>query len=89
MAKKIDPPYVQAIPKESSEKLIVTFINHATFLIQVDGVNILTDPVWSKRTSPFSFAGPKRVHPPGVEFENLPRIDLVVISHNHYDHMDS
>lgn len=87
--KEIDPPYAQAIPMASSEKLIITFVNHASFLIQVDGINILTDPIWSKRTSPFSFAGPSRVHPPGIEFENLPKIDLVLISHNHYDHMDS
>lgn len=79
-----------SIPKSAtSEKLSITFINHATFLIQVDGFNILTDPVWSTRASPVSFAGPKRVHPPGIEFENLPKIDIVVISHNHYDHMDA
>ena len=87
--KKIDPPYTQAIPVTSSEKLIATFVNHASFLIQVDGINILTDPIWSKRTSPLSFAGPSRVHPPGIDFLKLPKIDLVLISHNHYDHMDS
>lgn len=86
---KIDPPYPLATPLASSEKLIVTFVNHASFLIQVDGLNILTDPIWSKRASPFSFAGPKRVHPPGIAFEKLPKIDVVLISHNHYDHMDS
>lgn len=87
--KKIDPPYVQATPAPASEKLVLTFVNHASFLIQVDGLNILTDPVWSKRVSPFSFAGPARVHPPGIEFDKLPKIDIVLISHNHYDHMDS
>jgi L-ascorbate metabolism protein UlaG (beta-lactamase superfamily) len=87
--KKIDPPYTLAIPAQSSEKLIITFVNHASFLIQVDGLNILTDPVWSKRVSPLSFAGPSRVHPPGIEFDKLPKIDIVLISHNHYDHMDS
>ena len=66
----------------------VTFINHATLLIQVDGLNILTDPIWSKRCSPIPFAGPARYHPPGVSFEHLPPIDLVVLSHNHYDHFD-
>lgn len=86
---KIEPAYPQIIPAPSSENLIVTFVNHATFLIQVDGINILTDPIWSKRTSPISFAGPSRVHPPGIEFEKLPKIDVVLISHNHYDHMDS
>ena len=68
--------------------IVVTFINHATFLIQVDGVNILTDPVYSKRTSPVQWLGPKRVHAPGVALANLPPIDIVLISHNHYDHLD-
>lgn len=66
----------------------ITFINHSTFLIQVDGVNIITDPVWSERVSPFSFAGPKRMRPPGILFHDLPKIDLVLLSHNHYDHLD-
>jgi L-ascorbate metabolism protein UlaG (beta-lactamase superfamily) len=66
----------------------VTFVNHTTFLIQVDGVNILTDPVWSKRTSPFRWLGPKRVRPAGLRLEDLPRIDYVLLSHNHYDHLD-
>ncbi len=74
---------------ESNGKLRTTFINHATFLIQLNGLNILTDPIWSARTSPVSFAGPKRVHEPGVKFENLPKINVVFISHSHYDHMDS
>jgi L-ascorbate metabolism protein UlaG (beta-lactamase superfamily) len=66
----------------------ITFINHSTFLIQVDGVNIITDPVYSKRVSPFSWAGPKRMKLPGIRFEDLPRIDVVLLSHNHYDHLD-
>lgn len=66
----------------------VTHINHATVLIQVDGVNILTDPHWSYRASPVSWAGPKRVHAPGIAFNELPPIDVVLISHNHYDHFD-
>jgi L-ascorbate metabolism protein UlaG (beta-lactamase superfamily) len=69
-------------------KANITFINHSTFLLQFDQINILTDPVWSNRVSPVSWAGPKRVHEPGVKFEDLPRIDVVLISHNHYDHMD-
>lgn len=66
----------------------VTFVNHATFLIQLPGLNVLTDPVWSDRVSPFRFAGPRRVHAPGIAFADLPRIDLVLVSHNHYDHLD-
>ena len=69
-------------------ELRVTFVNHATVLIQFDGLNILTDPVWSERASPFSWAGPERHTPPGVRFEDLPPIDVVLVSHNHYDHLD-
>jgi L-ascorbate metabolism protein UlaG (beta-lactamase superfamily) len=68
--------------------LRVTFVNHSTVLVQMDGVNILTDPIWSERCSPVSFAGPRRVVPPGLRFEQLPPIDVVLLSHNHYDHMD-
>ena len=69
-------------------ELQVTFINHATVLLQMDGLNILTDPIWSDRCSPFTWAGPKRRRAPGIDFDALPKIDLVLISHNHYDHMD-
>jgi L-ascorbate metabolism protein UlaG (beta-lactamase superfamily) len=69
-------------------ELRVTFINHATTLIQLDGVNVLTDPIYSERASPVSFAGPRRARPPGIRFEDLPPIDAVLISHNHYDHLD-
>lgn len=69
-------------------ELRVTFVNHATVLVQMDGVNLLTDPIWSERASPVSFAGPRRVRPPGIRFEDLPPIDVVLISHNHYDHLD-
>ena len=58
-------------------------------MIQVDGLNILTDPIWSERASPVTFSGPKRIRPPGVAIEDLPEIDLIVVSHNHYDHMDT
>lgn len=68
--------------------LRVSFVGHVTLLLQTQGLNILTDPVWSDRASPFSWAGPKRVHPPGIRFEDLPPVDLVLISHNHYDHLD-
>jgi L-ascorbate metabolism protein UlaG (beta-lactamase superfamily) len=66
----------------------VTWIGHATLLIQVAGLNILTDPVWSERASPLSFVGPKRVTPPAITLNDLPKIDVVLISHNHYDHLD-
>lgn len=68
--------------------LRVTWINHATLLLQTEKVNILTDPIWSDRCSPVAFAGPKRHHAPGIRFEDLPPIDVVLLSHNHYDHMD-
>lgn len=68
--------------------LRVTFVNHATVLLQTEGLNLLTDPVWSKRVSPVSFAGPRRHRAPGIRFEDLPRIDAILLSHNHYDHLD-
>lgn len=84
-----DVPYGQAPPKQVSNGTAnITFINHATFLIQAGGLNILTDPVWSLRASPFQWIGPKRMRPPGIRFEDLPKIDLVLLSHNHYDHLD-
>jgi L-ascorbate metabolism protein UlaG (beta-lactamase superfamily) len=70
------------------DRVRVTFVNHSTVLIQLHGVNILTDPVWSNRASPVSWAGPRRRRPPGIRFEDLPPVHLVVISHNHYDHLD-
>ncbi|MFN1835709.1 MBL fold metallo-hydrolase [Balneola sp. MJW-20] len=76
----------QSSPPDSG--MVVTYVNHSTFLIQTAGMNILTDPVWSDRVSPLSFAGPKRFRPPGIRFEDLPNIDLIIISHNHYDHLD-
>jgi L-ascorbate metabolism protein UlaG (beta-lactamase superfamily) len=63
-------------------------VGHATFLIQMDGLNILTDPIWSDRCSPVPWAGPKRYFQPGIRFEDLPAIDVVLVSHNHYDHLD-
>lgn len=66
----------------------VTWIGHATLLLRIGGLNVLTDPHFSERASPVSFAGPKRYQPPGVALADLPQIDAVVISHNHYDHLD-
>lgn len=75
-------------PTSSSEQLKITFVNHSTFLIQWNDINILTDPIWSERCSPVSFAGPARMRTPGIRYEDLPTIDMVLLSHNHYDHLD-
>ena len=83
-------PVTPAIPAERVEgdAMVVTAVGHATMLVQTAGLNILTDPVWSERVSPVRWAGPKRVRAPGVRFEDLPKIDVVLVSHNHYDHLD-
>ena len=77
-----------SVPPERVDGLRVTWVNHSTMLVQVANVNILTDPIWSARCSPVSWAGPRRHHAPGIRFEDLPPIDAVLISHNHYDHLD-
>ncbi len=82
------PPGARPPERVADGALRVTFVNHATVLVQIDGVNLLTDPVWSDRVSPVSWAGPRRHRPPGLRFEDLPPIDAVLVSHNHYDHMD-
>lgn len=74
--------------KPMRDQATTTFINHATHLIQLSEVHFLTDPIFSERASPFTWVGPKRIHKPGIELEALPKIHYVVISHNHYDHMD-
>src|SRR5215208_1687010 len=66
----------------------LTFLGHAAFLVRVAGTTVLIDPVYSLRASPISFAGPRRVRAPGVRFEDLPAVSLVLLSHNHYDHCD-
>lgn len=76
------------VEKAQGDSLFITAIGHGTFLIQMDGVNILTDPIWSERCSPISWAGPKRKHEPGMRFEDLPPVDVALVSHNHYDHLD-
>lgn len=87
-------PFIEAPPgpkpplRVGRGQMRVTFVNHATALIQMDGLNILTDPILSERASPVSFAGPRRAVPPGLRFEDLPPIDVVLVSHNHYDHLD-
>jgi L-ascorbate metabolism protein UlaG (beta-lactamase superfamily) len=87
---KEKPVASYSIPEthENPWEVRVTFVNHATYLLQVDGLNILTDPIWSYRASPYQWIGPKRMRAPGIAFEDLPPIDLVLISHNHYDHLD-
>lgn len=77
-----------AMLRNNRDAATLTWIGHSTLLIQLDGVNILTDPHWSDRASPVPFAGPRRVMPPGLPFEELPSVDLVLISHDHYDHLD-
>ncbi len=75
-------------PAAPGDAVRLTLIGHASYLVQTQGLNILVDPVYSERASPVSFAGPKRVNPPGIEFAALPRIHVLLITHNHYDHMD-
>jgi L-ascorbate metabolism protein UlaG (beta-lactamase superfamily) len=81
-------PPVRSEPRIGGDDLRVTMVGHATLLIQVAGLNILTDPVWSERASPVRFAGPRRYNAPGVALDDLPPIDVVLVSHNHYDHLD-
>lgn len=83
------PNKAYPLPVRSPEqRAVVTFINHATFLLQLQDLNVLTDPIFSERASPLTFMGPKRVRAPGLALEELPKIDVVIISHNHYDHLD-
>tara|TARA_Y100000385_G_scaffold281933_1_gene335556 strand:+ start:774 stop:1829 length:1056 start_codon:yes stop_codon:yes gene_type:complete len=78
----------EPLPINEAGRLNVTFVNHSTFLIQYEKMTILTDPVWSKRCSPSQIVGPKRMRPPGVNYEAIKEVDIVIISHNHYDHLD-
>ena len=75
-------------PAPGPDEVAVTFVGHATFLIQSAAANVLIDPVYYERASPVRFAGPRRVRAPGVQFDDLPPISLVLLSHNHYDHCD-
>lgn len=84
----VDNKPAPAPPSEVTQGIRVTYINHATTLIQMQGLNILTDPIYSKRASPFQWAGPERVRDPGIAMDDLPNIDVILISHNHYDHLD-
>ena len=86
------PDKVRVVPAKpparvEGERMLVTWVGHASVLVQTQGLNILTDPVWSDTVGPFGI-GPRRIAEPGIRFEDLPKIDLVLVSHNHYDHMD-
>lgn len=82
-------PYADTPPPQvNGEKVRLSYVGHVSWLIQTAGLNVLIDPVWSERASPVSFAGPKRVNDPGIAFDKLPRIDAVLVSHGHYDHLD-
>ena len=88
--KSFPSPFPQDRPpaRFDGDGVRIAHVGHATFLIQTRGKNLLIDPVWAERASPVSFAGPKRVNPPGIAFDDLPAIDAVLVTHNHYDHMD-
>jgi L-ascorbate metabolism protein UlaG (beta-lactamase superfamily) len=82
-------PYVDRPPaRVEGAALRISYVGHASMLLQTAGLNMLLDPVWSKRVSPFRFVGPKRVNDPGIAFSDLPPIDVVLVSHGHYDHLD-
>ena len=84
-------PLVDPVPLWNTRPdsgLRVTWLGHSTLLIEIDGARILTDPVWSNRVSPLPFAGPKRFHPPPAPLAALPRLDAIILSHDHYDHLD-
>jgi L-ascorbate metabolism protein UlaG (beta-lactamase superfamily) len=75
-------------PRVDGGKVRLSFVGHVSWLIQTSGLNILVDPVWSERVSPVRFAGPKRRNDPGIAFDALPEIDVALVSHGHYDHLD-
>lgn len=81
-------PVVPYDPAALAENPTITWIGHATFLVRMDGTTFLTDPMFSERASPVSFAGPKRLVPPGVPLDALPQVDFATLSHDHYDHSD-
>jgi L-ascorbate metabolism protein UlaG (beta-lactamase superfamily) len=83
-----NPPADKPPRRVDSRDWRISFVGHASVLLQTAGLNILIDPIWSERASPFGFAGPKRVRAPGIAFDDLPPIDVVLVSHCHYDHLD-
>jgi L-ascorbate metabolism protein UlaG (beta-lactamase superfamily) len=87
--KWVPNPHADQPPAEvNGGKVRLSFVGHASWLIQTGGLNILVDPVWSSRVSPVGWAGPKRHNDPGIAFEALPKVDVVLVSHGHYDHLD-
>lgn len=86
--KLVPSPFPADVPPQRVAGLRVVLIGHASYLFQVAGRNILVDPVFASRASPVRFAGPKRANPPGIAYADLPPIDAVLITHNHYDHLD-
>jgi N-acyl-phosphatidylethanolamine-hydrolysing phospholipase D len=78
-----------ARPRAASGTLSATWIGHSTVLLQIGGLNVLTDPIWSERASPAQWIGPKRIVPPAIALDALPPLDIVLISHSHYDHLDT
>ena len=84
----VEDPILPPPSRAARDRIAATFIGHSTFLLQIGGVRVLTDPIWSQRCSPVSFAGPRRVRRPGQSLDALPGVDLVLVTHNHYDHMD-
>lgn len=87
--KTVALPPVAPPPTPQADQIVVTWIGHASFLVQSTRGNLLIDPVFSERASPVTWAGPRRVHPPGIAFDALPPIDTVLLSHDHYDHCDA
>ncbi|HEX5725465.1 MAG TPA: MBL fold metallo-hydrolase [Longimicrobiaceae bacterium] len=77
-----------ARPRAAAGEVRLTWVGHATFLVQAGGLNLLTDPVWSRRASPTQWLGPARFAPPGIAWDDLPPVDAVLVSHDHYDHLD-
>lgn len=84
-----ETPGLRPPERVTNGALRITFVGHSTTLIQVGGRSFLTDPIWSMRASPLSFMGPPRHRAPGIQFDELPRIDAILLSHNHYDHLDT
>ena len=85
---RVEVPFFPPPSAAAHDRIAATFIGHSTFLVQIGGLRVLTDPIWSERCSPVSFAGPRRARRPGQSLDALPGVDLLLVSHNHYDHMD-